>query len=180
MDFICECRCGNVFLKTSLLWKHKIEACQEPPCYGCENNLETTNPDVNEYVLKSENFVKIKKQDEFACARAIVVAKAFADLHPLRFFLSQQSFLQLSFAKDLHEEAGIVPGACDIDEIKLFQQTLPEYQLIFIKKTCDHMPFHVAYVGPEAEKCICIYQHDGIYDVIKRMHPGFILRILGY
>ena len=42
------------------------------------------------------------------------------------------------------------------------------------------MHFHVVYLGPETDKPIYIYEHDGIYDTIKEMHPDLLLRIFGY
>ena len=95
-------------------------------------------------------------------------------------FLVQHTGLQHSFAEDLHEEAVVQPGACGINEIKLFQEALPDYQLIYIQKTCNHMPFHVVYLGPETNKRIYIYEHDGIHDTIEEIHPDLLLRTFGY
>jgi len=178
MEFICEC--GQLFNNFTKLWKHKIELCKERKCYECKHNAPDMDYDLNEFIVKNKHFIRITHQDEFACARAILISKAFADRHLLRHFLVEHTGLQHSFAEDLHEEAGVQPGVCGINEIKLFQEALPGYQLIFIRKTCKHMPFHVVYVGPETDKRIYIYEHDGIYDTIKEMCPELLLRIFEY
>ena len=86
MDFICECHCGQLFRNFTELWKHKLEICKERKCYGCEHNVNDIDYDLNEFMAKNKYFIKITKQDEFACARAIVVSKAFADRNPLQNF----------------------------------------------------------------------------------------------
>jgi hypothetical protein len=55
---------------------------------------------------------------------------------------------------------------CGIDEIKAFQTVLNGYQIHVLSK--EHFNA-VIYKGPNAEKKIYLYYHDGHFDVITKM-----------
>ena len=119
---------------------------------------------IRRFVL-NKRIIKINRQDEYACARAIVVSKSFADKHPFRYYLVEDSELQKSFAEDIHEDAGIEPGVCGLAEIKLLQKALPEYQFIYIWKTNNHIS-RISF-GPDIGERIYIYEHNGTYSTFE-------------
>ena len=101
-------------------------------------------------------------------ARAIVTAIA-----RLEGFSNYRSYkdggpFQRTKALDLHHEAGVLLTPCGIDEIKLFQAVLPDYQLVMVSG--DHFDA-IIYKGPEMEKPVYLYYHSRHYDVITSMPP---------
>ena len=57
------------------------------------------------------------------------------DHHPLIWKLINSPILQEHFAEDLHEEASF-EIMCRINEIKLFQNVLQDYQIIYLQNSC--------------------------------------------
>ena len=81
--------------------------------------------------------------------------------------------IQRTKAWDLHHKAGVPLTPCGIEEIKLFQAVLPEYQLVVVSG--DHFNATI-YKGPQTQKPVYSYHHDGHYDVITSM-PAFLGRV---
>ena len=185
MDTPCKCKiCGFTFPNVALFWKHKIEQtqCTHLKCGKCDNKKPAmfSGDDVDLLVQNNRNFIKIKWQDDYHCARAIMVGKAKADKDPDYVKIRNNSFWNLSAALYLHGISKVDSANCGISEIQMFQEALPGYQLFYIANTCCHKMFDILYIGPEAEKKIYIYEHNGRFDTIGRLSNHLVLSIFGY
>lgn len=90
--------------------------------------------------------------DELCCARAIVVAKAIVDDDPQSEIIKHsRSPLQKQRALNLHKEARVPLGPCGLDQIKLFEIILCDYQFVVISAEHGHSIVHK---GPESNKQI--------------------------
>ena len=69
-------------------------------------------------------------KDELCCARAIVTAKARVDKHEKWDAIRKGYKIQETLAKELHRQAGVPLAKCGTDQIKQFQDVLPDYQLV--------------------------------------------------
>ena len=96
-------------------------------------------------MLRKRCFVTIKNKDELCAARAIVTA--IAKLEGFSNYCSYKDGgpIQRTKAWDLHHKAGVPLTPCGIDEIKLFQAVLPDYQLVVVSG--DHFDA-IIYKGP--------------------------------
>ena len=132
-------------------------------CFGSDNYGE---------LLKSKRSVaRITNDDELCCARAIVVAKAITDEDPrVKTIKDSRSHLQETLARALHEEARVPIGPCGLDQIKLFEIILDEYQFLVISAEHGHSIVHK---GPQSNKQIKLLMHDGNFDVITKL-LGFL------
>ena len=95
--------------------------------------------------------LQIQNDDELCCARAIVTAKANIDKHAKWNSIRQGREIQKHLAKQLHAEAGVPLEKCSIEEVKMFQCVLSDYQLRVVSR--EHFNA-IIYSGPEAEKKI--------------------------
>ena len=77
--------------------------------------------------------------------------------------------LQKQLAQKLHEEARVPIGPCGLDQIKLFEIILNEYQFVVLSAEHGHTIVHK---GPPSDKQIVLLMHDGHFDVITKL-PGF-------
>ena len=116
--------------------------------------------------------VTIKNKDELCAARAIVTGIAKVEDFPTYRYYAEGRPVQRTMALDLHDNAGVPMTPCGIEEIKLFQAVLPWYQLVVVSG--DHFNA-IIYKGPDTEKPIYLYYHDGHYDLITSM-PSFLGR----
>ena len=132
-------------------------------CFGSDNYGE---------LLKSKRSVaRITNDDELCCARAIVVAKAITDEDPrVKTIKDSRSHLQETLARALHEEARVPIGPCGLDQIKLFEIILDEYQFLVISAEHGHSIVHK---GPQSNKQIKLLMHDGNFNVITKL-LGFL------
>ena len=95
-----------------------------------------------------------------------VTAKARLDEHPKCNSIRLGTLEQDLTVRELHITAGIALQRCGIDGIKAFQTVLNGYQIHVLSK--EHFNA-VIYKGPNAEKKIYLYYHDGHFDVITKM-----------
>ena len=72
-------------------------------------------------------------------------------------------------ARALHEEACAPTGPCRLDQFKLFEIVLAEYQFIVV--SAEHGQSRV-HKGPESNKQIMPLMHDGHFNVITKL-PGY-------
>ena len=128
-------------------------------------NLET-------YVDKKGCIAQIKSDDEMCCSRAIIVAKAKFDKDPqYKSIVTWRETLQRRLAQDLHDAAGVPLGPCGIEEVKKFQDALPEYQLNVVSK--DHLNTLI-YSGPPTDKPLYIYHHFRLQQVRRPGKPSVL------
>ena len=117
-----------------------------------------------DFLKAKRSVIRIMNDDELCCARAIVVAKAIVDDHP------QVNPSKIpALAQQLQEEARVPLGPCGLDQIKLFEIILCDYQFVVISAEHGHSIVHK---GPESNKQIKLLMHDGHFDVITKL-PGF-------
>ena len=117
---------------------------------------------------KKKCIVTIKNTDQLCCARAIVTMKAHCHreegMHAFRQWenLKRGRPVQEHEAKELHWQAGVPEGPCDLQELRQFQQTLgPTYQLLVMTRL---KPFFLFFKGPEAPNKICLLKSNNHYD----------------
>lgn len=91
-------------------------------------------------------FIRIQNHDDLCCARAIITAKARLNDDKRWNSIRQGRQIQESLAKDLHKMAGVPLKKCGLDEIKLFQEVMQNYQIIVVSK--EHCNT-IVYAGPE-------------------------------
>ena len=72
----------------------------------------------------------------------------------------------------MKKRAPIAP--CGLEQIKLFEIILNEYQFVVVSAEHGHAIVHK---GPKSEKQIVLLMHDGHFDVITKLPGFFILNI---
>ena len=123
-----------------------------------------------DFLKAKRSVIRIMNDDELCCARAIVVAKAIVDDHPqVKSIKDSRNPLQKTLAQQLQEEARVPLGPCGLDQIKLFEIILCDYQFVVISAEHGHSIVHK---GPESNKQIKLLMHDEHFDVITKL-PGF-------
>ena len=127
----------------------------------------------DKYLTNKRSIVRIQNSDDICLARALVVAvaKIENDEHYNRIRDPRYSVQELQ-AYELHKKAGVPFGQCGLNEVKLFQTHLSEYQINIVSKEHQNS---IVFAGPDAEKRIYLYVHENDYDVITSM-PAFFAR----
>ena len=116
-----------------------------------------------DFLKAKRSVIRIMNDDELCCARAIIVAKAIVDDHPqVKSIKDSRNPLQKTLAQQLQEEARVPLGPCGLDQIKLFEIILCDYQFVVISAEHGHSIVHK---GPESNKQIKLLMHDGHFDV---------------
>ena len=120
---------------------------------------------VDQLLKRKKNVIRINNYDDLCCARAIVTAKAHQDYgsgHWITRSCKRGFPLQEQYARELHNQAGVPLGACGLGEIQLFQNSLPEYQLIVIDA---ELGYQLIFKGPSKrkEKQLVLIKHKDHY-----------------
>ena len=120
---------------------------------------------VDQLLKRKKNVIRINNYDDLCCARAIVTAKAHKDYgsgHWITRSCKRGFPLQEQYARELHNQAGVPLGACGLGEIQLFQNSLPEYQLIVIDV---ELAYQLIFKGPSKpkEKQLVLIKHKEHY-----------------
>ena len=116
--------------------------------------------DVNleKHLEKKRSIVRIRNYDDLCMAQALVVAKAKLNDDPRdRQIRKSDRPLQARLAQELHQNAVVPLGPCGIEQAKLFQAYLTEYQINIVSKEYDN---NIIYAGPKKDKRIYLYMHD--------------------
>ena len=141
------------------------------PVGGKGNKRSEVN--LEKHLKKKRSIIRIQNEDELCMARALVVAKAKLDNDPhYKYVSDHRKPMQARLAQELHQNAGVPFGPCGIEQAKLFQAYLVEYQINIGSKEYND---NIIYNGPEKDKKIYLHMHDNHYDVITKM-PGFFAR----
>ena len=136
-------------------WKRKLHI------FGTDN--------YGNFLKSKRSIVRIMNNDELCCARTIVVAKAIMDDNPqVTSIKDSRSPLQRTLALQLQEETRLPLGPCGLDQIKLFEIILCDYQFVIISAEHGHSIVHK---GLKSNKQIKLLMHDGHFDVITK-HPS--------
>ncbi|XP_052090772.1 zinc finger protein 160-like [Mytilus californianus] len=128
--------------------------------------------DLERFLKTKQCIISISDKDDICCARALITAKASQEKHEKWDSIRRGYALQKKLAIELHTLAKVPLHKCGIEEIKRFQTVMTDYQIYIVSK--EHFN-GIIYHGPEAEKKIYLYFHDGHYDVITSM-PAFLSR----
>lgn len=87
------------------------------------------------------------------------MAKAVADDDErLKLIKDYRSNLQGDLARALHEEARVPIRPCGLEQIKLFEIILDEYQFVIV--SAEH-GLAIVHKGPQSTKQIVLLMHDG-------------------
>lgn len=112
---------------------------------------------IDDLLRTKRSVVYIDNKDELCCARALVVTKAKKDRHPKYDTIKRgKGALQGQMARDLHQEACVPEGPCGELEIKQFQRTLSEYQIVVVSAEQGNQIIHKGPSQPEDKQLILI------------------------
>ena len=150
----------------------------ETPQGSGKSKVKRTTFDIREYLKKKGSVITINNTDNLCLARALSVAIARIEKDPkYPQIKDSKGHIQLQRALDLHQAANVPLGPCGMDEVKLFQQHLTNYQIIIVSgdhNNCIIYPPQPP-ANPVEEKSIYLYFHANHFDVITSI-PGFLNR----
>jgi hypothetical protein len=87
------------------------------------------------HLAKKVSIIRIQNTDDICLARALVVAKAKIENDSRYYHIKDyRRPLQARLARDLHQKARVEIGSCGLDEVKLFQTCLSDYQINIVSK----------------------------------------------
>ena len=148
----------------------------EMPQGSGRSKVKRTTYDIREYLKKKGSVITIKNQDAYCLARALAVSIARIEKDP-RYDQIRDSrcYNQLERALDLHQAANVPLRPCGLNEVKLFQQHLVNYQIIVVSGDHNNAIIYPLQPppNPDPEKSIYLYYHANHFDVITSL-PGFL------
>ena len=117
---------------------------------------------------KKKCIITIKNNDQLCCARAIVTMQAHCHkdqgVDELRQWenLKKGYPVQQRLAQELHRQAGVAEGPCDLQELGQFQRALGcNYQLLVMNRMD---PFSLIFKGPNAPHQIQLLKSEDHFD----------------
>ena len=134
-----------------------------------------TTFNIGDHLKKKQSIIRINNKDDFCLARALAVSIARIENDP-KYRQIQQSdrHIQLERALDLHQAANVPLGPCGIEEVKLFQNYLVNYQIIVVSGAHNNSIIYPPKPpGTDEKPIICLYYHNNHFDVITTL-PGFL------
>ena len=150
----------------------------EMPQGSGKSKLRRTTYDIREYLKKKKSIIPINNKDDLCLARALAVSIARIEKDPRYKQISKSCrSIQRERAFDLHQAANVPLGPCGLNEVKLFQQHLVNYQIIVVSGDHNNAIIypHEPPTNPNPEKSIYLYYHTNHFDVITSL-PGFLNR----
>ena len=149
----------------------------ETPQGSGKSKVKRTTLNIREYLKKKKSVIPINNKDDFCLARALAVGIARIEKDPkYRQIIDSKRHIQLDRALDLHQAANVPLGPGGMDEVKLFQQHLTNYQIIVVSG--DHnnsIIYPPEPPGTDEKPTINLYYHNNHFDVITSI-PGFLNR----
>ena len=145
----------------------------EEPQGGTSNGKsKRTTLDIREYLKKKRSIITINNKDNLCLARALVVAVARIENDPKYDQIKKSDRnIQRERAFDLHQAANVPLGPCGLDEVKLFQAYLTDYEITIVSG--DHDNSIIYPPEPGDKQPIYLYFQNKHFDVITKM-PGFL------
>ena len=142
-----------------------------PQGRGKPRRTKPGHPTMQMLTARKRSVIRIQNNDDFCCARALVVAKARLDQHPKWHSPRKGGKLQKELALLLHHEADVPFGPCGYDALTKFSAapSLVDYPIILVDA---HRSFHITTFGDTQDKQLILLHEKGHYDVITRL-PGF-------
>ena len=133
---------------------------------GGKSKIKRGGINLKKRMEKKRCFIQIRNKDELCLARAIVTAIARLDKDRRWSSFRQGAAIQRTEALKLHNRAGVPLACCGLEEVKKFQAVLAGYQIVVVSAECFN---RIVYKGPDTEKVIYLYLHDGHFDIITSM-----------
>ena len=135
-----------------------------------------TTFNIRDHLKEKKTIIRINNKDDFCLARALAVSIARIQNDPKynQIIRSDRYYIQLERALDLHVAANVPLGPCGIEEVKLFQNYLSNYQIIIVSG--DHnncIIYPPKPPGTDEKPIISLYFHNNHFDVITKL-PGFL------
>ena len=145
----------------------------EEPQGGTSNGKsKRTTLDIREYLKKKKSVITINNKDNLCLARALVVAIARIENDPKYDQIRRSDrYIQQERALQLHRAANVPLGLCGLDEVKLFQAYLTNYEITIVSG--DHDNSIIYPPEPGDKQPIYLYFQNKHFDVITKM-PGFL------
>ena len=142
-----------------------------------KSNLKRTTLNIRDYLKEKNSVICINNKDDFCLARALAVSIARIEKDPkYKQIRKSDRPLQRERAFDLHEAANVPLGPCGMNEVKLFQQYLSNYQIIIVSGDHNNSIIYPPQPpGTDEKPIISLYLHDNHFDVITKL-PGFLNR----
>ena len=140
-----------------------------------KSRVKRTKLNIREYLKDKKSIICINNKDDLCLARALAVSIARIENDPKYAQIRNSNRpLQREKAFDLHESANVPLGPCGIDEVKLFQNYLTNYQIIVVSGDHDNCIIYPPQPPDTQEKpTINLYFHNNHFDVITSI-PGFL------
>ena len=142
-----------------------------------KSKRKRTTLNIRDHLKEKKSIICINNKDDFCLARALAVAIARIEKDPkYNQIRDSKRHIQLARALDLHVAANVPLGPCGIDEVKLFQNYLTNYQIIVVSGDHNNSIIYPPQPPDTDEKpIISLYLHDNHFDVITKL-PGFLNR----
>ena len=138
--------------------------------------LKRTTLNIRDHLKKKQSVIPINNKDNLCLARALTVSIARIEKDPrYKRIREARGRIQLQRALDLHQAANVPLGPCGIDEVKLFQHYLVQYQIIVVSGDQNNSIIYPPEppANPNPEKAIYLYYQANHFDVITKL-PGFL------
>ena len=148
-----------------------IIGVEEPQGGTSNGKSKRTTLNIREY-LKKKTIITINNNDNLCLARALVVAVARIEKDPKYHQIRKSDReIQRERALQLHRAANVPLGLCGLDEVKLFQKYLTDYEITIVSG--DHDDNIIYPPEPGDKQPIYLYFQNKHFDVITKM-PGFL------
>ena len=137
-----------------------------------------TTFNIRDHLKEKKSIIRINNKDDFCLARALAVSIARIENDPkYNQIIRSDRPVQLERALDLHQAANVPLGPCGIDEVKLFQNYLTNYQIIIVSGTHNNSIIYPPKPpGTDEKPIISLYFHNNHFDVITKL-PGFLSKV---
>ena len=147
----------------------------ESPQGKGKSKLKRTTLNIREHLKEKKSIIRINNKDDFCLARALAVSIARTENDPkYNQIKDSRGHIQLDRALDLHQAANVPLGPCGIEEVKLFQNYLSNYQIIIVSGTHNNCIIYPPKPpGTDEKPIISLYFHNNHFDVITKL-PGFL------
>ena len=134
-----------------------------------------TTLNIREHLKDKKSIICINNKDDFFLARALAVSIARIENDPKYEQIRKSNRpVQLERALDLHQAANVPLGPCGIDEVKLFQNYLSNYQIVVVSGDHNNSIIYPPQPpGTDEKSTISLYFHNNHFDVITSI-PGFL------
>ena len=140
-----------------------------------KSKLKRTTLNIREHLKEKKSIICINNTDDFCLARTLAVSIARIENDPMYSHIRKSNRpLQRERALDLHQAANVPLGPCGMNEVKLFQNYLSNYQIIVVSGDHNNSIIYPPQPPDTDEKpTINLYLHDNHFDVITTL-PGFL------